>query len=230
MKSVFKNRYERNAATISESEQDKLKSSSVCVIGCGGLGGHVISLLGRLGVGKITAVDGDVFEESNLNRQVFCDEKTMGQKKAFVVCEKMKEINSDVCVNAVCVKISADNAKQILAGHDVVVDALDNVSTRRIVAEVCAWLNVPLVHGAIAGWLGQVSVVVPNDNLFDKIYPQGIEKGFETLTGNPSFTPSVVASIQASEVVKLLLNKGEPLCSKLLAINLLENEFEIIQF
>ncbi len=222
-------RYSRNITTLSLDENESLQHKKVCVIGCGGLGGYVIMELGRLGVGSITAVDGDVFDQSNLNRQLFSDEAVLGQGKAKVTCEKMSVINSLVKVKPIHSLLTAENCDTIIAGHDVVVDALDNLDTRKILQRCCSKLNIPLVHGAIAGWYGQVCTILPSDTIFDIIL-NNQSKGIETKLGNPSFTPAIVASYQVAETVKLLINRGEILQNKLLMINLLDNEFEIISF
>ena len=118
----------------------------------------------------------------------------------------------------------------LIAGHDVVMDALDNISTRRILENACSTCEIPLVHGAIAGWYGQVTTIMPGTKVFSKLYPELAEKGIETELGNPSFTPALVASIQVSEALKLLIKKGEPLAGKLLTLNLLDHEYQIFEF
>ncbi len=221
------NRYTRNICTLSREENEALAEKRVCVVGCGGLGGYAVMQLGRLGVGHITAVDGDVFEESNLNRQLFSDETALGRSKALVTSEKMTEINSQVVVTPKNLLLTRDNCEEILRGHHVVIDALDNLDSRRILERCCAGLNIPLVHGAIAGWYGQVCTILPGDNIFDIIF-NAQNKGVETKLGNPAFTPGLVASYQVAEAVKVLINRGELLRKKLMMINLLENEFEVI--
>ncbi len=226
-------RYVRNINSLTEEENRLLKDFKVCVIGCGGLGGHVIEQLGRLGIGYITAVDADVFESSNLNRQIFSDEHVLGKPKALVVKEKMNKINSEIIVNPIYGRFTKDNADEIISGHHIAVDALDNISSRKLLADVCSKHGLPLVHGAIAGWYGQVSSLLPGSKLFNILYPASLEsadKGMEVITGNPAFTPAIVASLEVSEVLKLLLNKGEPLTDKLLTINLLDNRYDIIDF
>lgn len=224
-------RYERNIGTITPEENDKLRDSWVLVAGCGGLGGHVIEGLARLGVGQITAVDGDVFSASNLNRQLLSTERTLGRYKALEAQERIKMVNSEVQIHPLCYYITEGNISGIVTDcYDVVVDALDNISARRFLEQGCREQNLPLVHGAIAGWHGQAAVVMPGDGLFDKLYPQGANKGAEQETGNPSFTPAMVAAVQVAETVKLLLGKPQTLRSCLLTMDLLNQEYEIIKF
>jgi molybdopterin/thiamine biosynthesis adenylyltransferase len=221
-------RYQRNIGTLSPKENERLKSRKVCVIGCGGLGGYIIELLGRLGVGTITAVDYDKFEISNLNRQLLSDEKSLGKSKALQAKKRMQIINSSITVFPLVEKLTKQNSKNILSDHDVIVDALDNIPSRILLQNTAEKLHIPIVHGAIAGWYGQVSTIFPGDNTFYKIYPDSNTKGIEQELGNPSFTPSLVASIQVSETLKILIGRGNLLRNKLLSINLLDHEYTII--
>lgn len=223
-------RYERNIGTITCQEDEKLRECRVCVAGCGGLGGYIIEGLARMGVGHITAVDGDVFQASNLNRQLFGTEAVLGKSKALVAAERIAEVNSGVEIQPVCCFITEENGAEIFAqGYDAVVDALDNISGRRLLERACREQEIPLIHGAIAGWQGQVSVILPGDDLFRRLYPENAEKGVELETGNPSFTPAVVAAIQTAETVKVLLGRPQILRNKLLTIDLLEQEYDVIE-
>ncbi len=222
-------RYEKNFGILSLEEFQLLRKSKVCVIGCGGLGGYVIELLARLGVGFLTVVDKDIFEESNLNRQIFCSISSLGKLKALVAKERLKEVNPEVEVRAVVAELNLKNGKNILEGHDLVIDALDSIEGKKLLEELCENLKIPLVHGAVAGWYGQVACIFPGDRLLRTLYsfkPFGIEKEI----GVPSFTPPLVASFQVSEALKILIKKGETLRKKLLLIDLLKGEVEIIEF
>ena len=221
-------RYSRNMLTLSAEENNLLKTFRVCVIGCGGLGGYVIEMLGRLGIGTITAVDGDVFEESNLNRQILSRVDSLGKSKALEAKNRMALVNPLIVVNAVYERLTQQNGIDILKGHDVIIDALDSISTRLLLESMAEELNTPLIHGAIAGWYGQVSTIFPGDRTLSKLYPDPNMKGLEKELGNPSFTPALVASIEASEAVKVLIGRGSPLRNKLLCLNLLDHEYEII--
>lgn len=221
-------RYSRNVTTLSIEENDKLKEFKISVVGCGGIGGYVIEMLGRLGIGHIIAIDHDVFEESNLNRQLLSDEESLGKGKALKAKERMEKVNPYVKIEAVDKKITELNGKDILKGSDLVVDALDNIATRVMLERLCEELNIPLVHGAIAGWYGQITTILPGDRTLSRFYLDKVEKGVEKKLGNPSFTPALVASIEVSEVVKLLIGRGEILSKKMLFVDLLEQEYEVI--
>jgi molybdopterin/thiamine biosynthesis adenylyltransferase len=223
-------RYQRNMNLMTPDDIIALKNKRICVVGCGGLGGYIIEMLARLGVGLITAIDGDVFDETNLNRQLLSEEALIGYSKAEAAKSRIQKVNSGVAVVSETVFLTGENAEALIAGHDVVVDALDNISTRRILERACSACEIPLIHGAIAGWYGQVTTIMPGTNVFSKLYPEAADKGIETELGNPSFTPALVASIQVSEALKLLIKKGEPLVGKLLTLNLLDHEYQIFEF
>lgn len=211
---------------LSVEENNKLREFSVCVVGCGGLGGYIIEMLARLGIGRITLVDSDTFDESNLNRQLLSNESLIGFSKVKAAKERINKINSEVLVNYVEKEITEKNCNDIISNHHIVVDALDNISSRLVLQYECEKLSIPLVHGAISGWYGQVSTILPGDKTLDLLYK---DKVVENKLGNPSFTPPIVASIQVSEVIKVLLNKCNILRNKLLMIDLLNNDFNIIE-
>ena len=220
-------RYIRNMNMISAREMERLSGCKVCIVGCGGLGGYVIEMLGRLGVGSLTVVDGDVFDESNLNRQLLSEEPLIGHPKAMAAVRRMAAVNSGIHVIPHQVFLTSENCDEIIKGHDAVIDALDRTEPRRLLESRCSAMDIPLVHGAIGGWYAQISTIMPGDDFFSKIYPKDAGSGIESDLGNPSFTPALAASIQVSEVIKILLGKGSLLRGKLLTIDLLENEYDL---
>ncbi|NMR96584.1 HesA/MoeB/ThiF family protein, partial [Vibrio parahaemolyticus] len=125
-------KYDRNMNTLSKEENEGLKNFKICVVGCGGIGGYVIEMLGRLGIGYITVIDGDVFEETNLNRQILSNSQTIGKSKAQTARERMKLVNPDIYVNAVFSHLNGENGMELIKGHHLVIDALDDVETRFI--------------------------------------------------------------------------------------------------
>ncbi|QXE21102.1 HesA/MoeB/ThiF family protein [Clostridium sp. 001] len=223
-------RYVRNMKTLSKEENDSLKKFKVCVVGCGGIGGYVIEMLGRIGIGNITAVDGDVFEESNLNRQILSSTDIIGFSKAQEAKARMEKVNPLIEVKALEKMLTEDNACSILSNHDVVVDALDSIPARLLLQRSCKKLNIPMVYGAIAGWYAQITTILPGDDTLNKIYnvDKQTSKGIEKEMGNPSFIPALAASIEVSEVIKLLLGRGELLRKKMAFIDLLSTEYDII--
>lgn len=222
-------RYCRNLSSITYEENLILQKSRVCVVGCGGLGGYVIEMLARLGVLQITAVDGDVFEESNLNRQLFSDEEALGKSKVYAAAERIQKVNSQVQVAPIAEYVYEDNAAEILEGHDLVIDALDQIGSRFVIQSACRELGIPLVHGAIAGWYGQVMSIFPEDEVLEKVYSQHLSRGMEQNLGNPAFTPALVASMEVSEAVKILIGRGELLRGRLLFLDLLHHDYVVIE-
>ncbi|KRQ86427.1 putative adenylyltransferase/sulfurtransferase MoeZ [Caloramator mitchellensis] len=218
-------RYDRNMNTLSKEENDRLREFKVCVVGCGGIGGYIIEMLGRLGIGYITAIDKDVFEDSNLNRQILSNSEVLGKSKALVAKERMAIVNPDVYVNAIVGEFNFENGEKLLRGHDLVIDALDNIETRLILQDICERVNIPFVHGAIAGWYGQVTTVFPGDRTLDFIYRKKVSKGIEKELGNPSFTPALIASIQVSEALKVLIGRGDVLRKEILYIDTFSQEY-----
>ena len=115
---------------------------------------------------------------------------------------------------------------EILQGHDIIIDALDDITTRKRVQKVAKDLEIPLIHGAIAGWYGQVCTIMPGDDLLDRLYRTDKSQGEEERLGNPSFTPALVASIEVSEAIKVLLSKGVILRKEVIYIDLLDGEIQ----
>ena len=222
-------RYQRNRQAITVNDQLTLFRSSVAVIGCGGLGGYVVEELARLGVGRIVVIDPDVFEEHNLNRQLFSTPANLGSAKVEAAAARIRIINPAVTLEPVYTAFSPENGEELLKGCQTVVDALDSIQVRLELADVCTALDIPLVHGAIAGWFGHVATQFPGDDALQTIYGSGKKgKGVEKTLGNPSFTPAVVASIEVAEVCKLLLGKGTPLRGRQLVIDLFSMEMQIL--
>ena len=224
-------RYLRNLGTIGIAGQLRLLRAKVAVVGAGGLGGHVIELLARQGVGSLVVIDGDCFARHNLNRQLLATEKTLNRNKAEAAAERVAIVNSDVQVTPVLQMLDATNAPEILAGMDVLVDALDTISSRRMLLQVARELRIPLVHAAIAGFTGQVATVLPGDTGIPALFARQTDsdRGVETSLGNPAPTPALAAALQAQEVVKLITGIGQPLSGQLLYFDLEYNLFEKIK-
>ena len=224
-------RYQRNRSMLSASQQWSLFRSCVAVVGCGGLGGYVLEELARLGVGRIVAIDPDIFEEHNLNRQLLSAPGNLGQAKVAAAAERIAAINPAVTIDPLQEAFGPDNGDGLFQGADMVVDCLDSVDARLALAKACESLDLPLVHGAIAGWFGHICTVFPGEHSLEKIYAHETSgKGVEQSMGNPSYTPAVIASLQVAEVCKVLLGEGEPLRNRMLMVDLLEMDFEHVEW
>jgi molybdopterin-synthase adenylyltransferase len=224
-----KNRYSRNIKALTIEEFEELQKKAVCIVGIGGLGGTIAELLSRTGVRKITVIDGDSFEESNLNRQIYSREDNLGQNKAEAARIRIEKTNSEVEITVHTEYINRENGHEIIKGSDVVVDALDSIETRFLLKDIAKDLGIPLVHGSIGGWYGQVSTIFPEDDTLETIYKNENRQGIEKKLGNLGSTASLVASVQAAEVIKILTGKGELLRNSVLRIDTLYNEYDLIK-
>lgn len=228
-------RYARNRDSISMDEQLKLARSRVAVVGAGGLGGHVILLLARLGVGELVVADCDTFDETNLNRQALCRTSTLHKSKAEEAALQVRDINPGVEVTAHRVRVDDFNIREILSGADAAVDALDNVGDRLVLERGTKALRIPLVHGALAGLDGQIMTVFPEDRGLSLIYgqntpPQKDPKSPEAVLGVPALMPCLIATLEAMEVLKILLGRGTPIRNTLLHVDLQGGEMNRFLF
>ena len=144
-------RYTKNGI-LEAADQKKLAQKKIAVIGCGGLGGYLIEMLGRLGLRHINARDGDVFSVSNLNRQLLATEDNLGKNKAKAAAIRMETVNSEVSVRTCAEYLTPENAARIFDGCDLVIDALDSPQAKCMLEELCEGFRLPLVHGAVEGW------------------------------------------------------------------------------
>ncbi|MDP3447358.1 MAG: HesA/MoeB/ThiF family protein [Eubacteriales bacterium] len=222
--SISNERYKKNLGAFTEEELRHIWQQAVCIVGCGGLGGHVIMSLARLGVGKLTLVDGDVFTASNLNRQIFCTENTLMQHKATVTKAALFEINSEVTVHACDVMLTAENACEILAGHDAVVDCLDNIPSRLTLEDACEAIGIPFVHGGIDGFFGQITSVFPGDRTLHTLFH---DKRETSSSSSPAFAPQLAAALEVAEVMKILTGRGDILRQKVFFFDLLNHTYDV---
>ena len=217
-------RYARNIPALTEEECLILRNKRVLVVGCGGLGGHIIDQLARIGIGFLRVVDGDVFEPSNLNRQLLSRIPLLGVSKAKAAAEHISKINPDIEAEAIEDFMTSQNVHVLTAGCDIVIDALDNIPSRRLLAAACAENGLPYIYGAIQGWVAQAGISMPGDSLIGTLFPQEVEIQDKSVL---SFTPALCASIQVSLCVKLLL--GRPVdTGTIYYFDLLNYEFETI--
>jgi len=228
---IIPERYQRNLGVLNSSEQIKLLQSKVAIIGAGGLGGTVLECLARMGIGELIIADKDRMADSNLNRQILSTETNLGQIKTEVAIKRIKEVNSSVEIIGHPVFINSDNVDKIIEGAEVVVDAVDNLPSRFVLQKACRNLKIPLVHGAIAGFNGQLTTIFQEDKGLELIY--GLEgdlpeHGSEAELGAPTMIPALIASLEAQEVVKILLKRGKLFRNKLLYLDIEEGTIEIL--
>ena len=231
MKARLPPRYERNYKSISLEDQDKLANSTIAIVGCGGLGGTMAEEFARLGVGRLILVDGDIIEESNLNRQLFSTENNIGVKKVEAARQRLKAVNSEVMLTLIDGWFNENNAQTIFQGADLVCDALDSIQRRIELESACHKLNKPLVYAGIAGWFGMLGVSLPGDLSVLHVFKDGKEndRGMEKTWGNPAFTPWVLSSLSVAEAVKIIVGREPALRYAWLQVDLLYMEFEIFK-
>ena len=173
----------------------------------------MILLLARLGIGHLRIIDGDVFDETNLNRQPLSSIETINKAKPQVAADVVKLINPSVEVSIFTDKVNVANAENILSGVDVIVDALDNMDDRLVVEKTAKKNSIPFVHGAVAGFEGQVTTIFPEDKGLTFLYGKNDDQvndkySPESIWGVPVLSPALIASMQAMEVIKILLNRS----------------------
>lgn len=221
-------RYIRNLGPLTEEECLLLRQRRVFLAGCGGLGGYLLEHLLRAGVGAITVCDGDTIVPSNLNRQLLADMESLGRSKTEAACARAALVNPEAAVEARPVFLTADNALGLIAGHDLALDALDSPAARRILASACRQAGIPLVHGAIRGWYAQAAVILPDSGMMEQLYPADAPAAPDQ--GSLSPTIGLCAAIQAGEAVKLLCGRPSPLAGRLLWVDLVEQEYQVVSF
>ena len=220
----MEDRYLRNIPALTEEECRMLRGKRVLIAGCGGLGGNLINMLSRVGVGNLRIADGDVFEATNLNRQLFSEIPVLGQNKARAAADRVARINPEITIEAVETFLTEENAADLLAGCHIVMDALDNIPGRRMLAAACEKAGIPLVYGAISGWVAQAALSLPGDKLVHTLYPEDVVAKDKSVL---AFTPALCASLQASLCVKQLV--GRPVKSgTVYYFDLLNQEYETI--
>jgi molybdopterin/thiamine biosynthesis adenylyltransferase len=218
--------FTRNIGTLTQLQQHKLRTANVTVIGCGGLGGYVIEELARSGVGQLNICDPDCFTASNINRQLNALQSTIGVNKAQAALERVSFIHTMTLINSfpVCFqKASADLFNQA----DVVIDCLDSAPERVELADLCLAKKLPLVHGAVVGWYGQVGVQTTGSPLVRKLYSSTDKDKVSTLSVL-SCSVALVASLQVAETIKLLVGIPSSLLDNWLSIDLQRMTFETI--
>ena len=213
--------------------QQKLLDGSVLVVGAGGLGAPVIQYLAAAGVGRIGVVDDDVVERSNLQRQVIHADADVGVPKVESARKFVERLNPDVAVETHETRLDTGNVEELVADYDVVVDASDNFPTRYMVNDAARIHGVPVAHGAIYKFEGQVTTLTPEGPCYRCLFPEAPEPGTVpdcATTGVLGVLPGTVGCIQATEAVKLLLDAGEVLEGRLLFYDAMDMTFETVPY
>jgi sulfur-carrier protein adenylyltransferase/sulfurtransferase len=219
---------------VGEEGQLKLLDSKVLLIGAGGLGSPASLYLAAAGVGRLGIVDADVVDESNLQRQIVHSTESLGEPKVDSAKRAVEALNPDVEVIAYKERLTSENVERILAdGWDVIVDGADNFPTRYLVNDASVWHDIPVVHGSIYRFEGQVTVFKPHEGpcyrcLFPTPPPPELAPSCAE-GGVLGVLPGVIGSLQASEALKLALGIGEPLVGRLLLFDALSAQFDEVK-
>jgi molybdopterin/thiamine biosynthesis adenylyltransferase/rhodanese-related sulfurtransferase len=213
--------------------QERLRSARVLLIGAGGLGSPVALYLAAAGIGTIGIVDADVVELSNLQRQIVHGQATLGEPKTESARRRLADLNPHVTVDAHPVRLTAENALDLLGSYDFTVDGSDNFPTRYLVNDASVLLGKPYVYGSIFRFDGQVSVFAAPDGpcyrcLFADPPPPHLVPNCAD-AGVLGVLPGIVGSLQAAEVVKLILGVGKPLVGRLLLLDVLRGQFRELE-
>jgi adenylyltransferase/sulfurtransferase len=213
--------------------QKKIAQAKVFIVGAGGLGSPVGYYLTAAGVGTLAIIDSDDVDLSNLQRQIAHSVKTLGKPKVESAKNQFKSLNPDVHVITIKQRLTKDNILNFISDYDIVVDCSDNFPTRFLVNDACVMVKKPLVTGAISGFDGQVTVVIPGDGpcyrcLFEEPPPPGALPSPQEV-GLLGVIPGVIGTLQAAEVLKCIIGRGEILKGELLIYDALKSAFRKVK-
>lgn len=235
----------RQKDLINQKEQLKIKNSKITVVGCGGIGGAAIEMLARMGAENLLIVDKDSFDLSNLNRQLMSNSNNIGISKVQATKERLLSINPRMEIETVEGELNRGNVGEILKNSAVVIDALDNLISRIIICRYAHQLNLPFIHGAVHGTMGQVTTFNSGTPQYEELFKlpscdenltDDIVKRIQKLNLNPppviGPVPNIVGCLQSFEAVKILTGKPNLILSpEVLMFDLLKKEpFYIVNY
>jgi sulfur-carrier protein adenylyltransferase/sulfurtransferase len=223
-------RYNRHIilSEIGQKGQDKLTNAKVLVVGAGGLGCPVLQYLTAAGIGTIGIIDFDVVTASNLQRQVLFGTSSLGKNKAIAAKKRLQDLNNTITINAYSERLTHKNALELFKNYDIIVDGTDNFATRYLINDASIITGKPLVYGAIYKFEGQVAVFnYQNCSSYRCLFPTPPKEGAIpncSEIGVLGVLPGIIGSMQANEVLKIILGLGDVLSGKLLCYNALTNQ------
>ena len=215
-----------------EETQTRLVNSKVCVVGLGGLGSPISTQLAAMGIGHLRIIDHDKVDLSNLHRQHLYDSKSVGEPKALVAAERLRNLNPYVKIEPIDVKITDENASKLVEGMDLVMDALDAMAPRYAVNKACVEQNIPFIHGGVITGIGTATTILPRQTPCLECFKGGIDDSKLPSNASLGVHPSIIniiASIQTSEAIKILSGKKPTLAGKLLFFELEDLSMEFIE-
>ena len=214
---MTRERYDRQIPLLGADGQERVRDASVFIAGAGGLGSPSAIYLAAAGIGRITIADFDTVDPSNLNRQILHWSDDVLRMKIDSAREKLEKINPDVEIDVISEKIDENNVSKLVGGSDLIVDAMDNFRARYLLNKAAIVRNIPLFHGAVHGFVGQATTVIPGETACLRcIFPNNPPEGVFPIIGA---TCGVVASIQVTEVLKYITCTGTLATNRLLFWN-----------
>ncbi|MEM5871795.1 MAG: HesA/MoeB/ThiF family protein [Candidatus Aenigmatarchaeota archaeon] len=222
--------FSRQIPYLGVARQEKILNAKVAIIGAGGLGSHVSEMIVRLGFGFVRIIDRDLVEESNLHRTCVYQRKDIGKSKAFVLSERLGDINKKCKIESVIESLHDYNADELLSGMDVVIDCSDNMETRYVINKFCVNNKIPWVYGAVLKDEGFSSTFASDGKpCFECLYPQKPKK-LDTCAKHGVISPIVgmIASWQVMEAIKIVTGMSEPNYGRLFRIQLERPGFELL--
>ena len=228
-------RYSRNLKLkdFSGGDQERLLRAKVLIVGAGGLGSPILLYLAANGVGNITIIEPDNVELSNLQRQIVLDSESIGKPKGEVAKKRLEKLNPDVKVEVIAGRFERGNARRIVARHDMVIDASDNFATKFLVNDACILENKPFSIGSCLSYHGQVSTYLPGKGPCYRCLFKDVQDGNVPTTAEAGIlgsVPGIIGAIQATEAIKVILKKGATLSGRLLLVDALDMDVQIICF
>jgi len=229
-------RYQRQLIipAVGEAGQERLKQARVLVTGAGGLGSPVLMYLAAAGTGTIGIVDSDKVTMSNLQRQVLYVTRDIGRLKAEASAERISLLNPLIRVIPYPVRLTVENAPELLAGYDIAVDCSDNYATRYLLSDVTSNIGIPMIYGAVYQFMGQASVFnFKGGPTYRELFPEEMHLSGEIQADPPGVIgalPGLIGSVQACEVIKIITGTGDILSGRLLQVDALSLRAEIISF
>lgn len=216
---------ERQSRLFTPFQQQQIAHQDIVIVGLGALGQMVVEQLARCGFSHFTLIDDDRVSYSNFNRQLYATTKTLDQLKVEVAKQKILAIEPLCKVKTYAIKLDETTPLDFISDTSILVDCCDNVPSKLYLEDICNQKHIPLIHGAIDGWYGQVATILPQDNLLHRLYQNQELQTHDALV----VTVSLIASFQVIEIIQMTIHHTTNLYPKTLWIDALNQEFEKIK-
>ena len=216
--------FEKNMDFFTLHQAAQIKRVTVAVIGAGALGQMAAHQLVRTGFEKLILIDKDVLEYSNFNRQMYAVNSTVNQSKVAVLKAQVLDIDPKIDIKIHETFLDQSTGKHLVSDADIVVDCVDDIETKIYLEKLSAELNIPLVHGAVEGWYGQVTTVLPGDSVLERLYIHRKKQEVTALM----ITVSAVTALQVGEVIKIVTGTGELLHQRVMFIDMMSGDFSCV--